>query len=273
MEKIISGKAIADEILAELKSEAAGRDITLAVIIVGADPASHIYVKHKKKTCQAIGIGSQVHELSADTSEAKLLALIDELNRDAAITGILLQLPLPPHISEERVVAAIDPQKDVDCFHPINIGNLLLGHDGFMPCTPAGIITLLKRANITIAGKECVIIGRSNIVGKPMALLLLRENATVTITHTKTVDLAAVCRRADILIAAAGRAKLVTADYVKDGAIVIDVGIHRDGKKLCGDVDFDAVYPHVGAITPVPGGIGPMTIAMLMKNCVEAKPK
>jgi methylenetetrahydrofolate dehydrogenase (NADP+)/methenyltetrahydrofolate cyclohydrolase len=216
-----------------------------------------------------VGIGSLSHELAAETSEEELLALVETLNNDDRVTGILVQLPLPPHIDEDKVIGAIAPQKDVDGFHPLNTGNLMIGRAGFLPGTPAGVIELLKRSGIEIAGKECVVIGRSNIVGKPMALLLLRENGTVTVAHSRTVDLPAVTRRADILVVAIGRPRMITAEYVKEGAVVIDVGIHRnENGKLCGDVDFVSVAPHCSAITPVPGGVGPMTIAMLMKNVV-----
>jgi methylenetetrahydrofolate dehydrogenase (NADP+)/methenyltetrahydrofolate cyclohydrolase len=276
MYEIIDGKAIAQQIKDECKAKAAelkarGRKLCLAVVQVGDDPASSVYVRNKKQACEYIGIGSLSHELPAETSEEELLALVEALNNDDKVTGILVQLPLPSHIDEDKVIGAIAPQKDVDCFHPFNVGRLMIGQAGFLPCTPAGIIELLKRSEIEMTGKECVIIGRSNIVGKPLALLLLRENATVTVAHSKTVDLPAVTRRADILIVAIGRPRMITAEYVKEGAVVIDVGIHRDESgKLCGDVDFVAVAPHCAAITPVPGGVGPMTIAMLMKNMVNA---
>ncbi|MCL2052502.1 MAG: bifunctional methylenetetrahydrofolate dehydrogenase/methenyltetrahydrofolate cyclohydrolase FolD [Lachnospiraceae bacterium] len=279
MTKIIDGKAISQAIKDECRAQAAkykekGTEFTFAVIQVGSDPASTVYVKNKKKGCEYIGINSLSYELAEETSEDYLLKLIDELNANEKVTGILVQLPLPKHIDEDKVILAIDPDKDVDCFHPENVGNLSLGRDGFLPCTPAGIIELLKRSGIEIAGKECVIIGRSNIVGKPMALLLLRENATVTIAHSKTKNLAEVTQRADILIVAVGRPKMITAEYIKDGAVVIDVGIHRDeNNKLCGDVDFSSAMPLCSAITPVPGGVGPMTIAMLLKNCLNARRK
>jgi methylenetetrahydrofolate dehydrogenase (NADP+)/methenyltetrahydrofolate cyclohydrolase len=275
MYEIIDGKAIAQQIKDECKTKAAelrtqGRGLCLAVVQVGDDPASTVYVRNKKQACEYIGIGSLSHELPAETSEDELLALIDELNNDDRVTGILVQLPLPPHINEDKIIGAIAPQKDVDGFHPLSMGNLMIGRPGFLPCTPAGVIELLKRSGIEIAGKECVVIGRSNIVGKPMAILLLRENGTVTVAHSKTKDLADVTRRADILIVAIGRARMITEDYVGEGAVVIDVGIHRDeNNKLCGDVDFASVAPRCAAITPVPGGVGPMTIAMLMKNIVE----
>ena len=274
--KIIDGKRISAEIKDELKEKVAaykaeGVEITLAVIQVGNDPASSVYVGNKKKACEYIGIRSLAYELPEETTEEELLTLIEGLNERADVNGILVQLPLPKHIDEEKVLNTISPLKDVDGFHPMNVGALCIGKDGFVSCTPAGIIELLKRSDVEIAGKECVVIGRSNIVGKPMALLLLRENGTVTVTHSKTKDLKEVCSRADILVVAIGRPKMITADYVKEGAVVIDVGIHRgEGNKLCGDVDYDDVAPKCSAITPVPGGVGPMTIAMLMKNCVES---
>lgn len=275
MAQLIDGKAISAQIKEELKSEVAqlkekGIVPCLAVIQVGNDPASSVYVNNKKKACAYIGIESLSYELEETISQEKLLAVIDELNHNDMVNGILVQLPLPKHIDEEAVLKAILPKKDVDGFHPETVGNMCIGNKGFLPCTPAGVIELLKRSGIAIAGKECVVIGRSNIVGKPMALLLLRENGTVTITHSKTKDLKEVTKRADILIAAIGKPKFVTTEYVKEGATVIDVGIHRNEQnKLCGDVDFDDVVAKAGAITPVPGGVGPMTIAMLMNNCVE----
>lgn len=276
MTQIIDGKAISTQIKDELKGKvatikAAGKEITLAVIQVGNDPASSVYVGNKKKACEYIGIRSLAYELPEETSEQELLTLITELNTRADVNGILVQLPLPAHINEDRVTKQISPKKDVDGFHPESVGALCIGHPGFVSCTPAGIIQLLKRSGISIEGKECVVIGRSNIVGKPMSLLMLRENATVTIAHSKTVNLQEVSKRADILIAAVGKPKMITRDYVKEGAVVIDVGIHRmENKKLCGDVDYEDVAPICSAITPVPGGVGPMTIAMLMYNCVEA---
>lgn len=276
MTQIIDGKAISTQIKDELKEKvaaikAAGKEITLAVIQVGNDPASSVYVGNKKKACEYIGIRSLAYELPEETSEQELLTLITELNTRADVNGILVQLPLPAHINEDRVTKQISPKKDVDGFHPESVGALCIGHPGFVSCTPAGVIQLLKRSGISIAGKECVVIGRSNIVGKPMSLLMLRENATVTIAHSKTVNLQEVSKRADILIAAVGKPKMITRDYVKEGAVVIDVGIHRmENKKLCGDVDYEDVAPICSAITPVPGGVGPMTIAMLMYNCVEA---
>lgn len=273
---IIDGKKISTEIKDECKEKVAaykeqGTDIRMAVIQVGSDPASSVYVNNKKKACEYIGIESLSYHLEESTTEEELLELIEKLNQDDSVRGILVQLPLPKTISEDKVLMAIAPQKDVDGFHPMNVGNLCIGRKGFLSCTPAGVIELLKRYNIEISGKECVVVGRSNIVGKPMSILLLRENGTVTITHSRTKDLKEVCKRADILIAALGKPKFITEEYVKEGAVVIDVGIHRnENNKLCGDVDFDAVAPRCSAITPVPGGVGPMTIAMLMKNCVDS---
>ena len=273
---IIDGKKISAKIKDECREKVAaykeqGIEICMAVIQVGNDPASSVYVNNKKKACEYIGIQSLSYHLEDDTTEAELLELIDKLNQDDSVRGILVQLPLPKTISEDKVLMAISPNKDVDGFHPMNVGNLCIGRKGFLSCTPAGVIELLKRYNIDIAGKECVVVGRSNIVGKPMSILLLRENGTVTITHSRTKDLKEVCKRADILIAALGKPKFITEEYVKEGAVVIDVGIHRnENNKLCGDVDFDAVAPKCSAITPVPGGVGPMTIAMLMKNCVDS---
>lgn len=276
MPQIIDGKAISAEIKEELKIKVkkmneVGIRICLAVIQVGNDPASAVYVGNKKKACAYIGIDSLAYELPEETTQEELLKLIGELNVKEEVNGILVQLPLPEHIDEDDVINAIDPRKDVDGFHPQSVGSLCIGQPGFVSCTPAGIIQLLKRSGIGIAGKECVVIGRSNIVGKPMALLLLQENGTVTITHSKTKELKEVTRRADILIVAIGKPKMITREYVKEGAVVIDVGIHRsENNKLCGDVDYDDVAPVCSAITPVPGGVGPMTIAMLMHNCVEA---
>lgn len=276
MPQIIDGKAISDAIKEELKIKVEklnkdGIKICLAVIQVGNDPASSVYVGNKKKACAYIGIDSLAYELPEETTQDELLKLIDELNAKADVNGILVQLPLPDHINEDAVIHAIDPAKDVDGFHPQSVGKLCIGQPGFVSCTPAGIIQLLKRSGITIEGKECVVIGRSNIVGKPMALLLLRENGTVTVTHSKTQNLKEVAKRADILIVAIGKPKMITREYIKEGAVVIDVGIHRnENNKLCGDVDYNDVAPICSAITPVPGGVGPMTIAMLMYNCVEA---
>ena len=277
MAKLIDGKRISAEIKEELRTKASlwkqeGREVTLAVILVGADPASCVYVNNKKKACEFIGIRSLSYELPEETTQTEVLNLIEELNNRSDVDGILVQLPLPKSISEEAVLTAIAPQKDVDGFHPMNVGALCTGKRGFVSCTPAGIVELLKRSEVEITGKECVIVGRSNIVGKPMALLMLRENATVTIAHSKSVNLKEITKRADILIVAVGKPKFITEEYVKPGAVVIDVGIHRNqDNKLCGDVDFESVAPVCDAITPVPGGVGPMTIAMLMKNCMEAK--
>ena len=275
MAQLIDGKQISKQIKDELKEEvknlaAAGRHACLAVVQVGDDPASSVYVNNKKKACAYIGIESRSYELPDTTTEEELVALVEELNSDDGVNGILVQLPLPSHIDEDRIIRTISPDKDVDGFHPVSVGRLWIGEKGFLSCTPAGIIQLLKRSGITVEGKECVIVGRSNIVGKPMAALLLRENGTVTVTHSRTKNLKEVTRRADILIVAIGKRQFITADYVKEGAVVIDVGMHRDeNNHLCGDVDFADVEPHTSAITPVPGGVGPMTIAMLMNNCVE----
>ncbi|MBQ9591007.1 MAG: bifunctional methylenetetrahydrofolate dehydrogenase/methenyltetrahydrofolate cyclohydrolase FolD [Butyrivibrio sp.] len=276
---IIDGKLISQQIKDELKEKTAhlkekGVEVTLAVILVGEDPASMVYVRNKKRACEYIGYKSLSYELPASTTQEELLKLIDELNNKDDVDGILVQMPLPGHINEKAVIDAISPSKDVDGFHPMNVGALCIGESGFVSCTPAGVIQLLKRGcegKIQIAGKECVIVGRSNIVGKPMSLLMLRENATVTVAHSKTENLEEVCKRADILIAAVGKAGMITKNHVKEGAVVIDVGINRNSEgKLCGDVDFAEVKEIAGAITPVPGGVGPMTIAMLMNNCYEA---
>lgn len=276
MPTIIDGKAISAQIKEELREKVSelkskGVEVTLAVIQVGNDPASSVYVNNKKKGCEFVGIRSLAYELPEETTEEELLELIVSLNERDDVNGILVQLPLPKHIDEEKILNTISPLKDVDGFHPVNVGALVIGQPGFVSCTPAGVIQLLKRTGVEIAGKECVVIGRSNIVGKPMAQLMLRENATVTIAHSKTKDLKEVCKRADILIVAIGRPKMITADYVKEGAVVIDVGIHRgEDKKLCGDVDYGTVAEKCSAITPVPGGVGPMTIAMLLYNCVAS---
>lgn len=276
MAKIIDGKAIAAQIKAEVKTgvEALaqrGRKVTLAVVQVGEDPASCVYVRNKKRTCAELGICSLSYELAESTTQGELLNLVAELNGREDVDGILVQLPLPAHISEKKILEAIDPRKDVDGFHPLNAGALATGEKGFVPGTPAGVIQLLKRSGIAIDGKECVVVGRSNIVGKPMAQLLLKENGTVTIAHSHTANLAEVTRRADILVVAVGRRRMITKEYVKPGAVVIDVGMHRDeNNKLCGDVDFADVSAVAEAITPVPGGVGPMTIAMLMYNCLES---
>ena len=266
MYQVIDGKKISQEIKDELKEKAAamakeGKKVALAVIQVGNDPASSVYVRNKKKACEYIGIESLSYELPEETTEEELVALIEKL----------VQLPLPKQINEEKIIQTISPDKDVDGFHMQNVGALCTGGKGYVSCTPLGIITLLKRSGIEIAGKRCVVMGRSNIVGKPMAMLLLRENGTVTICHSKTQDMKEITRQADILVVAIGKPKFVDETYVKEGAVVIDVGIHRNAEnKLCGDVDFDKVAPHTSAITPVPGGVGPMTIAMLMNNCVSS---
>ena len=276
MAQLIDGKLISTQIKDELRDKVAtlkeqGIIPCLAVIQVGNDPASSVYLNNKKKACAYIGIESLSYELEEAVSQEELLTLIEKLNQDDKVNGILVQLPLPKHIDENAVIHAISPEKDVDGFHPETVGNMCIGTKGFLPCTPAGVIQLLKRSGIEIAGKECVVVGRSNIVGKPMAMLLLRENGTVTITHSRTKDLKEVTKRADILVVALGKPKFITKEYVKEGAVVIDVGIHRnENNKLCGDVDFEDVIDKVSAITPVPGGVGPMTIAMLMDNCVKS---
>ena len=276
MSLLIDGKKISTEIKDELKVtveelKKQGVETCLAVIQVGDDPASSIYVRNKKRACAYVGIESLSYELPEETTEEELVKLVKELNENDNVHGILVQLPLPKHINADTIIRTISPDKDVDGFHPESVGRLCIGEPGFVSCTPAGIIQLLKRSGIEIEGKECVVVGRSNIVGKPMSILLLRENGTVTITHSRTKDLKEVTGRADILVVAIGKPKFITADYVKEGAVVIDVGMHRNEEnKLCGDVDFDDVKDKVSAITPVPGGVGPMTIAMLMYNCVEA---
>lgn len=278
MYKIIDGKIISGSVkdrvakeVAELKQK--GITTGLAVIIVGEDPASKVYVANKKKACEALGIISEEYALPENTTQEELLALIDTLNKKESINGILCQLPLPKHLNEDEVINAILPEKDVDAFHPQNVGKIMLGDYDFVPCTPAGIMEMLDYEGIDITGKTCVVIGRSNIVGKPMGMLLLHKNGTITICHSRTKDLASVCKKADILVAAVGRPNFVTADMVKDGAVVIDVGINRVDGKLVGDVDFNAVKDKCAAITPVPGGVGPMTIAMLMQNTVTASKK
>lgn len=280
MAQIIDGKAVSERIKSEVKAEAEalkaqGVSCGLAVILVGEDPASRIYVNNKKKACEACGIYSEEYKLPAETSQEELLKLITTLNESNHIDGILVQLPLPSHIDEKAVIAAIDPVKDVDAFSEVNVGKIMIGNYSFLPCTPAGVIELIKSTGTDISSKNCVVIGRSNIVGKPMAMLLLHNNGTVTVCHSKTKNLQEVCSRADILVAAIGKAKFVTADMVKEGAVVIDVGMNRDENgKLCGDVDFDAVKEKASYITPVPGGVGPMTIAMLMRNTLmSAKAK
>ena len=279
MANIIDGKAIASKIREEIKERTdtlkkIGVQPGLAVIIVGTDPASQVYVRNKIKACAEVGFYSENYELPAETTEDELLALIDRLNQEPKIHGILVQLPLPKHLDEKKVIAAIHPQKDVDAFHVSNVGNIMLGEYTFLPCTPAGVMKLLEYSGIEVAGKDCVVIGRSNIVGKPQAMLMLHSNATVQICHSKTKDLAQKTAAADILIVAIGKAKFVTADMIKDGAVVIDVGMNRDENgKLCGDVDFDSCFDKASSITPVPGGVGPMTITMLMQNTLFAAEK
>lgn len=272
----IDGKAVAAKIRAQVAQDvealkARGICPGMAVVLVGDDPASKIYVNNKKKACAETGIYSEEHLLPAETTQEELLALIEKLNADEKIHGILVQSPLPKHLDEKLVVEHIDPRKDVDAFHAYNVGKIMIGDFTFLPCTPAGVIELIRSTGVPIEGKNCVVVGRSNIVGKPMAMLLLHNNGTVTICHSRTRNLAEICRGADILVAAVGKPKFITADMVKPGAVVIDVGMDRDENgKLCGDVDFDAVEPIASYITPVPGGVGPMTIAMLMKNAVRA---
>ena len=273
---LIDGKAVAKKMQQKVAEEVEilkqkGIAPGLAVIIVGEDPASQVYVRNKERACAKCGIYSEKYTLPEETSEAELLALIDRLNADSKISGILCQLPLPKHINADNVILAIDPQKDVDAFHPVNVGRIMTGDIMFAPCTPAGVMTLLAEYEIDPKGKNCVVIGRSNIVGKPMAMLLLHAHGTVTICHSRTKDLPAVCSKADILVAAIGKPRFVTADMVKDGAVVIDVGVNRlDDGKLCGDVDFDAVAEKCSFITPVPGGVGVMTITTLMQNTLLA---
>jgi len=274
--KILDGKVLSAKIKEQVKIEVEelkkkGIGVGLAVVIVGGDPASRIYVNSKKKACELTGIESFEYTLDESVTEEELLKVISTLNNDNRINGILVQLPLPSHINEEKVIMAIDPKKDVDCFHPENVGRLMIGNPVVLPCTPAGVMELIKESGVSISGKDCVVIGRSNIVGKPQALLLLAENGTVTVCHSRTKNIKEVCKRADILVSAVGRAGFVTADMIKEGAVVIDVGINRlENKKVVGDVDFEEVSKIASAITPVPGGVGPMTIAMLMKNTVTA---
>ena len=276
MAQIIDGKAVSARIKEGLKQEVTalkekGINPGLAVIIVGDDPASRVYVNNKKKACEEIGVYSEEYALPAESTQTQLLELIDTLNGRADISGILVQLPLPKHIDEKTVINSINPKKDVDAFHPVNVGKIMIGDFDFVPCTPAGVMELIAESGIEVEGKECVVIGRSNIVGKPQAMLLLHKNGTVTVCHSRTKNLREVTKRADIIVAAVGKAKFVTADMVKEGAIVIDVGMNRDENgKLCGDVDYESVEPIASAITPVPGGVGPMTIAMLMKNTIKA---
>lgn len=272
----IDGKAISDQIKEEAALEAQklqrqGITPCLAVVLVGNDPASMVYVNNKKKACEKVGILSRSYELPEDTEEKDLLALVEQLNMDNSVHGVLVQLPLPPQIDEEKVILAVDPKKDVDCFHPLNVGLLHTGQKGFLPCTPAGVLELIERSGHTIEGKRCVVIGRSHNVGKPTAMLLLQKNGTVTICHSKTKDLKGICKEADILVSAVGKLHTVTKDMVKEGAVVIDVGMNRnENGKLCGDVDYDDVCEVAGAVSPVPGGVGLMTVAMLMKNCITA---
>ena len=277
MAELIDGKKISQDLKDEVKAQvselkAKGVEVTLAVILVGNDPASTVYVGNKKKACEYTGINSRSYELPEETIQEELMKLIDELNNDDTVDGILVQLPLPKQLDEDKVIRAISPDKDVDGFHPESVGRLSIGVPGFVSCTPAGVIELLKRSGTELDGANAVVVGRSNIVGKPMSVLLLRENATVTICHSHTKNLKEVCKNADILVVAIGQPKFIDASYVKEGATVIDVGIHRiDGtKKLCGDVDFESVEPVAGKITPVPGGVGPMTIAELMNNCLQS---
>ena len=277
MAHIIDGKAISAAVRGEIKentrnlSAETGVQPGLAVIIVGTDPASQVYVRNKRRACEEVGFYSEAYELPEATTQEELEALVDKLNADPAIHGILCQLPLPKHLNEESILLRIDPKKDVDAFHPYNVGRIMIGNQKFLPCTPAGVMELIRRSGIDCSGKECVVVGRSNIVGKPMAHLLMQANGTVTVCHSRTKDLAEHTRRADILVAAIGKADFVTADMVKPGAVVIDVGINRNAEgKLTGDVDFASVEPVASYITPVPGGVGPMTIAMLMKNTLTA---
>lgn len=278
MTKIIDGKVISAAVKDRVKEGVArlnekGVSVGLAVIIVGEDPASKVYVANKKKACEALGIISEEYALPENTTEAELLALIDELNNKESINGILCQLPLPRHLDEKLIINSILPEKDVDAFHPHNVGRIMIGDYDFVPCTPAGIMEMLEFEGIEVEGKTCVVIGRSNIVGKPMGMLLLHKNGTVTICHSRTQNLKEICKKADILVAAVGRPGFVTEDMVKDGAVVIDVGIHRIDGRLCGDVDFENINDKCSAITPVPGGVGPMTIAMLMQNTLTAAKK
>ena len=274
--QIIDGKKISAEVKARAAEEvkqlkAQGVTVGLAVVIVGDNPASRIYVNNKKKACEACGILSEEYALPAETTENELLGLVEQLNNKKKINGILVQLPLPKHIDEKKIIAAISPLKDVDAFHAINVGKIMIGDFDFLPCTPSGCMELIHSTGVSVSGKRCVVIGRSNIVGKPMAMLLLHENGTVTICHSKTQNLAEICREADILVAAVGKAKMFNKDYIKEGAVVIDVGINRNAEgKLCGDVDYGSIVDKVSYITPVPGGVGPMTRAMLMENTLYA---
>lgn len=276
MATIISGKEVSAKVKSEVKEKALelknkGIEIGLAVVIVGDDPASRVYVNNKKKACEEVGFNSYEYALPAETTEAELLALVDKLNKDDKINGILVQLPVPKHINETAIINAISPDKDVDAFHPVNVGKIMIGDYAFLPCTPAGVMELIDSTGVEIAGKSCVVIGRSNIVGKPMSMLLLHRSGTVTICHSKTKNLKEICANADILVAAVGRPNFVTGDMVKEGAVVIDVGINRlENGKLCGDVNYEEAEKKAAFITPVPGGVGPMTIAMLMKNTLTS---
>lgn len=277
MSKIIDGKQVSADVKAKIAEETAalkeekGIEVGLAVVIVGDDPASKVYVRNKKLACEAVGFKSFEYALPEETTEQQLLGLIDTLNNDPKVNGILVQLPLPKHLDDKVIIDNIKAEKDVDAFHPVNVGKIMIGDYSFLPCTPAGVMELIHSTGIEVSGKQCVVIGRSNIVGKPMAMLLLHESGTVTICHSKTKDLKEICAQADILVAAVGRAKMVTAEYIKEGAVVIDVGMNRDENgKLCGDVDFEDCKDKAGYITPVPGGVGPMTIAMLMRNTLTA---
>ena len=276
MAKLLMGKEVSARIKAELKTEVEnlkkeGINPGLAVIIVGEDPASQVYVRNKERACEECGIYSEKYALPAETTQEELLKLIDELNNKSSISGILVQLPVPKHIDEKTIINAIAPNKDVDAFHPVNVGKIMVGNYDFVPCTPAGVMELIKESGIDVSGKECVIVGRSNIVGKPQAMLLLHQNGTVTICHSRTKNLSEITKTADILVAAVGIPNFIKGDMIKEGAVVIDVGINRlENKKLCGDVEFESAEKVAGAITPVPGGVGPMTIAMLMKNTVKA---
>lgn len=276
MAQIIDGKAVSAKVKEAVRKEAEelkkqGVEIGLAVVIVGNNSASRVYVNNKKKACEEVGFNSYEYALPEETTEAELLELVEKLNNDDKVNGILVQLPLPEQINENAVINAIRPEKDVDAFHPQNVGHIMIGDFSFLPCTPAGVMELISETGVDVCGKKCVVIGRSNIVGKPMAMLLLHKHGTVTICHSRTKNLAEICAEADILVAAVGKAKFVTPDMVKEGAVVIDVGMNRDENgKLCGDVDYDACFDKAGYITPVPGGVGPMTIAMLMKNTLTA---
>lgn len=277
MAKILDGKAVSQRVKNALKDETEkfvekyGIKPGLAVVIVGDDPASRVYVNSKKKACAEIGYYSEEHALPESTTEDELLSLVEKLNGDEKIHGILVQLPLPKHINEEKIINAINPKKDVDAFHPVNVGKIMIGNFDFLPCTPAGVMELINEAGIDLTGKNCVVVGRSNIVGKPQAMLLLHKNATVTICHSKTKNIKEITKNADVLVAAVGRAQMFDGDYIKDGAVVIDVGMNRlENKKLVGDVDFESAAKKASCITPVPGGVGPMTIAMLMKNTLTA---